>query len=240
MTRRCRRGRRGKSLSSRGSAAGRGPSHGPTSLRKSQRQFGCVSAQGRRGSAGVDRPQPLAQQAPGGAQAAAGVQDLPAGPGLLDPGPGQGLADLVVVLDQDLDPGVHAVDGRLDAGRLGPQTGDLPGRGLARGGHGGLVVDAAEGDAEEHEDDEELPKLAQGEVPSTGGSAAGRGPSHGPLPSANLGSNSAAAPPGVVQNSPGIFPQDGPVRVPRTPRRRRTTSRRRLSSSTRRRRATAR
>ena len=27
------------------------------------------------------------------------------------------------------------------------------------------MVDAAEGDAEEHEDDEELPKMAQGEVP---------------------------------------------------------------------------
>jgi hypothetical protein len=73
--------------------------------------------------------------------------------------------DLVVVLDQDLDPGVHAVDGRLDAGRLGPQAGDLPGRGLAWGGAGGLVVDAAEADAEEHEHDKELPKMAQGEVP---------------------------------------------------------------------------
>jgi hypothetical protein len=51
------------------------------------------------------------------------AKDLPEGPGLLGAGPGQGLADLVVVLDQDLDPDVHVVDARLDAGRLGPQAG---------------------------------------------------------------------------------------------------------------------
>jgi hypothetical protein len=127
-------------------------------------------AQGRGRPAGVDRPQALAELAPGRAQAAAGVQDLLAGPGLLDPGAGQRLADLVVVLDQALDPGVHAVDGRLDAGRLGPEAGDLPGRGLMRGGVGDLAAhaddaDAAEGDGEQHEDDEQLPGWAQGEVP---------------------------------------------------------------------------
>jgi hypothetical protein len=111
------------------------------------------------GQAGLDLVAPGGQAgleallAPGRGQAA-GVQDLLAGPGLLDPGAGQGLADLVVVLDQALDPGVHAVDGRLDAGRLGPETGDLPGRGLVRGGAG-----------EQHEDDEQLPGWAQGEVP---------------------------------------------------------------------------
>jgi len=122
-------------------------------------------AEGRRRPAGVDRPEPLAEHAPGRLEAAAGVQHLPAGPGLLGAGPGQGLVDLVVVLDQDLDPGVHAVDGRPHAGRLGPQAGDLPGRGLPWGGAGGLVVDAAEADAEEHEHDKELAKMAQGEVP---------------------------------------------------------------------------
>jgi hypothetical protein len=86
---------------------------------------------------------------------------------LLVLGGDQRLAGLVVVPDQALDPGVHAVDGRLDAGRLGPQAGDLPGRGLARGGAGDLGVDAAEGDAEQDEDDEEMPKRAQGEVPFT-------------------------------------------------------------------------
>jgi hypothetical protein len=59
-------------------------------------------AEGRGGPAGVDRPEPLAELAPGRAQAAGG-QDLLAGPGLLGPGAGQGLADLVVVLDQALD-----------------------------------------------------------------------------------------------------------------------------------------
>jgi hypothetical protein len=115
----------------------------------------------------VDRPQPPTEQAAGGAEAAAGLQHLPAGPGLLDAGPGQGLADLVVVLDQPLDPGPHAVDGRLRPGRLGPQAGDLVGRGLAGGsvGHRPLEADAAEGDAEQHERDQKMPKLAQGEVP---------------------------------------------------------------------------
>jgi len=65
-------------------------------------------AEGRRRPAGVDRPEPPAEHAPGHLEAAAGVQPLPAGPGLLGAGPGQGLVDLVVVLDQDLDPGVHA------------------------------------------------------------------------------------------------------------------------------------
>jgi hypothetical protein len=127
-------------------------------------------AEGRGRPAGVDRPEPLAELAPGHAQAAAGLQDLLAGPGLLDPGAGQGLADLVVVLDQALDPGVHAVDGRLDASRLGPEAGDLPGRGLVGGGAGDLAAhapdaDAAQGDGGQDEDDEEMPNLAQGEVP---------------------------------------------------------------------------
>ena len=125
-------------------------------------------AQGRGRPAGVDGPQPGGQLAPGRPQAAAGGQDLPTGPGLLDPGAGQGLADLVVVLDQALDAGVHAVDGRLHAGRPGPQAGDLPG--LVRGGAGDLAAhaadaDAAEGDAGQHEDDQEMPEWAQGEVP---------------------------------------------------------------------------
>jgi hypothetical protein len=122
-------------------------------------------AEGRGRPSGVDGPEPSGQHPPGRAQAAAGVEHLPAGPGLVGAGPGQGLANLVVVLDQDLDPGVHAVDGRLDAGRLGPQVGDPPGRGVARGGAGGVVADAAEADAEEHEHDQEMPKRAQGEVP---------------------------------------------------------------------------
>ena len=127
-------------------------------------------AEGRGRPAGVDRPGPLAELAPGHAQAAAGIEDLLAGAGLLDPSAGQGLADLVVVLDQALDPGVHAVDGRLDAGRLGPEAGDLPGRGVVRGGLGDLAAhatdaDAAEGDGTQREDDEEMPEWAQGEVP---------------------------------------------------------------------------
>jgi len=63
---------------------------------------------------------------------------------------------------------VHAVDGRLDPGRLGPQADDPVGRRLARGGAGDLpvdVTDATEGDTTQHEHDEQMPKLAQGEVP---------------------------------------------------------------------------
>jgi hypothetical protein len=37
--------------------------------------------------------------------------------------------------------------------------------GVSRGGDGDLGVDAAQGDAEQDEDDEEMPKRAQGEVP---------------------------------------------------------------------------
>src|SRR5215216_3142136 len=121
-------------------------------------------AEGRGRPACVDRPEPLAELAPGHAQAAAGLQDLLAGPGLLDPGAGQGLADLVVVLDQALDPGVHAVDGRLDASRLGPEAGDLPGRGLVRVRAGDLAAHAA--DARKG-DGEQLPEWVQGEVPFT-------------------------------------------------------------------------
>jgi hypothetical protein len=123
-------------------------------------------AEGRGGPAGVDRPEPLAELAPGRAQAAAGGQYLLAGPGLLGPGAGQGLADLVVVLDQALDPGVHAVDGCLDPSRLGPEAGDLPGRGLVRGRGGDLAAHAADADAGEG-DGEQLPEWAQGEVPFT-------------------------------------------------------------------------
>ena len=65
---------------------------------------------------------------------------------------------------------MYAVDGRLDAGRLGPEAGDLPGRGVVRGGPGDLAAhaadaDAAEGDGAQHEDDEEMPEWAQGGSP---------------------------------------------------------------------------
>jgi hypothetical protein len=154
-----------RSRSTRSTAGAVGPDHLLLVLGGDQRLVDAVGgeelAEGRGCPAGVDGPQPPAEQPSRRPQPAAGVDDPPAGPLLLDAGGGQGLADLVVVLDQALDPGVHAVDGRLDAGRLGPQAGDLPGR----GGVGGRLVDAAEGDAEQHEHDEELSKLAQGEVP---------------------------------------------------------------------------
>jgi hypothetical protein len=93
-----------------------------------------------------------------------------------------------------------------------------------------------------HEDNEEMPGAGAGEVPSRGGSAAGRGPSHGEPPPANARANSGAEPPGLVRNPPGIFRQDGLAGVPRTlrPPRRRRTSISRASSSTRSRRAASR
>jgi hypothetical protein len=114
-------------------------------------------AEGRGRPRRVGRPQPPAELPAGGAQA----RRAPRPDGRPAPAGGSwpGLADPIVVLDQALDPGAHAVDGRLDPGRLGPQADDLPGP--ARGGVGDLGVDTAE----EHERDEEMPKLAQGEVP---------------------------------------------------------------------------
>jgi hypothetical protein len=133
-------------------------------------------AEGGGRAAGVGDPEPPAELTPGGLQPPPRGVDPPLGPLLLGAGAAERLTDLVVVLDQALDPRVHPLDDPLHPRRLGPQPDDLVRRRLPpRRGVSGPLLDAAHDHAGAHHhrqgQNQAMPKHSQGEVPPDLGAA---------------------------------------------------------------------
>jgi hypothetical protein len=105
-----------------------------------------------------------------------------------------------------------------------PQAGDLPDRGVVRGRAGDPAAHAggagaAEGDADQHEDDREMPNRTQGEVPFAWkkGLRPVRDPLTPPGDRQPPDANSAAAPPGLVRNCAGNSVRTGQAMSPGAP-----------------------
>jgi hypothetical protein len=123
-------------------------------------------------------PLPLRDQPPqqplGGLQPPPRIPDPPLRPLLLGAGPPQLLPNLVVVLDQALDPHVHALDDPLHPRRLGPQPHNLVRRRLARSSNSDRLLEPTRnhphGKNRRQDEDDATPEQFAGEVPPALGS----------------------------------------------------------------------